>query len=348
MSTRTPPRRPAALLDTAAAHRRLDAALVRRAALLAAADTNVARLVHAAADGLPGFVLERLGPLLIVQLHEERLALTEETARELCAAAAERLGATAVYQKQYPAARTSVRPDLDARHRDPRPWLGTPAPAELPVLEHGLTYLVRPYDGYLTGLFLDHRGARRWVRAEASGRRILNLFAYTCAYTVAAAAGGAAATASVDVSRKALEWGKRNLAANGMTLGPHRFYAADVFEYFRRATRQRHRFDLVLLDPPTFARNRAGRPFVLRADLDRLVAGALSLLAPGGRLLLSVNHRETPRVRLRHAVERAAGACGQRVRPLEPPPGPEDFAGDPGYATSVLFESEGGAGGRRM
>lgn len=347
---RRPPQRPlAAPLDADTARRRLDAALARRAPLLAASDTSVARLVHDTADGLPGFVLERLGPVLIAQLHAARLAFSEDLARELCAAAAERVGATAVYRKWYPAGRTSIHSELDAQHRDPRPWLGTPAPAELSVLEHGLAYLARPYDGYLACLFLDHRAARQRLRAAAGGRRVLNLFAYTCGFTVAAAAGGAASTASVDVSRKALEWGKRNLAANGIALEAHRFYAADAFEFYRRAVRQGLRFDLVLLDPPTFARTATGRPFELRADLDRLVAGALGLLGSPGQLWLSVNHRETSVMRLEEAVARGARGGGLRVRLVERPELPEDFKGDPDYAKSVVFELEGaGAGGRTM
>jgi len=316
---------------------RLDAALARRAALLADPQTNVGRIVNSAADGIPGLVLERLGDVLIAQLHADRLALDEDAARSLCAAAAERLRVRAVYRKVCPRDRAAVSPALDVPHHDPNPWIGERASPELPVREAGMTFLVRPYDGYATGLFLDHRAHRALVRELAAGRRVLNTFAYTCAFTVAAAIGGAAATVSVDVSRRFLEWGKRNLAANGLALERHRFICSDVFDYYRRAARQGQRFDLVILDPPTFGRARQPRRvFVLAEDLERLVAEALPLLDPRGCLVLSVNHRGTSARRLEQVVAAAARERGRKIAHIEHPAPPEDFRGDPDAAKSVL------------
>jgi len=315
----------------------VERALERRAALLAAPQTDVGRLFHAAADGLDGLVVERFGPLLVAQLHEGRLAAADTVARDLCAEVAQRLGCTAVYRKVFPLDRSAARLDLERLHRDRAPWIGTPAPPELVVREAGLRFLVRPYDGYATGLFLDHRAARACIRGLAAGRRVLNTFAYTCAFSVAAALGAAAETTSVDISRRSLEWGKRNLAANDVELERHRFICADVFDYYRRAMRQQRRFDLAILDPPTFARGREARgTFCLADDLDRLVAGAIDLVAPDGLVYLSVNHRGTPVQRLEQAVRTAARAQKRRWKRLDPPPLPEDFHGDPDYAKSVL------------
>jgi 23S rRNA (cytosine1962-C5)-methyltransferase len=331
--------RPARPADLAAL---LDAALARRAGLLADPQTDVCRLFHSGADEIDGLVIEKLGSVLIVQLHAGRLAIDDAAVRELCATAAARVRATAVYRKVFPKDRTTPPADLERRHRDPAPWIGQPAEAELAVRENGATFLVRPYDGYATGLFLDHRAARARVRELAADRRVLNAFAYACGFTVAAALGGAAATVSVDISRKALEWGKRNLAANGLALDAHRFMCADVFDYYRRAARQGQRFDLVILDPPTFARvKKTGRVFTLATDLPRLVAGALELLDAGGILHLSVNHRGTSLRALQAMVRHAARARDRRAALLEGPPPPEDFPGDPDFAKSVWLRMGG-------
>jgi len=111
---------------------------------------------------------------------------------------------------------------------------------EYAVLENGIRFLVRPHDGHSTGLFLEHRDNRKRVRRLAAGRNMLNAFAYTCGFSVAAALGGAAGTVSVDVSKKYLEWGKCNFAANELNLADHRFICSDIFDYYRRARRRRH------------------------------------------------------------------------------------------------------------
>jgi 23S rRNA (cytosine1962-C5)-methyltransferase len=175
------------------------------------------------------------------------------------------------------------------------------------------------------------------VRALVAGQRVLNTFAYTCGFTAAAALGGARQTVSVDLSRKFLEWGKRNLAVNGVALDAHQFICSDVFDYYRRAVRQGQRFDFVILDPPTFARRKGHRQtFVLERDLERLVAGALGLLERGGIVHLSVNQRATARGRLKEVIATAARAQGCRCQWLEAAPLPEDFRGDPEFAKSVL------------
>jgi len=319
--------------------RRLDAALAHRRTLIDDPHTNVARLVDAAGDGLDGLVLERLGDVLIAQFHEGRLAAGEELARELCTRAAQQVGARAVYRKMFPRDRTTPGQSLESLHRDPQPWIGTPVEPEFAVREAGATFLVHPYDGYATGLYLDHRTQRARVRELATGRRVLNAFAYTCAFTVTAALGGAAQTVSVDVSRKYLEWGKRNLAANRVALEAHRFYCCDVFDYFRRAARQARQFDLVVLDPPTFARlERPRRVFLVTRDLGPLVQAALPLLAPHGHLLLTVNHRGTTQRRLEDTVRAAAREQRRPCQMLEPPAPPQDLRSSPEHPRCVLAQ----------
>jgi 23S rRNA (cytosine1962-C5)-methyltransferase len=302
--------------------------------LLADSNLTACRLVSGAADGIDGLVLEKFGDVLVAQFHEGRLRLTEPDLRELCEDARRRLGARAVYCKRFARDRSEAGAELNKRHREPAPWLGEPVERELGVLENGIRFLLRPYDGYSVGLFLEHRDNRRRVRERAAGRTVLNAFAYTCGFSVAAALGGAAATFSVDVSKRYLEWGKRNFAANNLELTGHTFICSDVFDYYRRAKRQGRRFDLIILDPPTFARTkRPKRVFVLADDLERLVAGAIERLNPGGWLLLATNHRGTSRPRLERAVALASGSRGHQI--VERPRLPPDFPGDESYAKSI-------------
>jgi len=158
------------------------------------------------------------------------------------------------------------------------------------VEEHGLRFWVNLGDYLDTGLFLDHRGTRARVRREARGKRFLNLFCYTGAFTVHAAAGGATSTTSVDLSPTYLEWAEANLELNGLSGPRHQLVRADAVEWLEE--RRKDRFDLVVLDPPSFsASKRMARRFDVQRDHPQLLRGALALLAPGGVLYFSTNFR---------------------------------------------------------
>ena len=153
--------------------------------------------------------------------------------------------------------------------------------------------------------FLDQRDNRRALRARVRpGVKVLNCFAYTCAFSVAAAAAGAR-TVSVDLSRRSLDWGKENFRLNGLDPAAdagHDFLAGDVFEWLRRLARQGRRFGGVVLDPPTFSRDRKGRVFRVEDDFGALVALAAALLVPGGWMLCSTNARTLTAAGFRRAV----------------------------------------------
>ena len=230
--------------------------------------------------------------------------------------------------------------DVAALHADPQPWIGEPVEEEFLVREDGLKLAVRPYDGFSVGLFLEHRDNRRRIQALAAGRRVLNAFSYTGGFSVAAAMGGAVSVASVDVSKRYLEWSKRNFSANGLDVSPHRFYCSDVFEFYRRARRQGLRYDLVVLDPPTFSRvPRSKKVFEVERQLDELIAGAVGLIDPGGILLLATNDRGLSRERMEKALMQADPARGCTI--IERPALPIDFAGDPEYSKTVIGRLEG-------
>lgn len=317
----------------------LDAAFAKRNSLLAEDRANAVRLFHGDADGIPGLVIERYADVLVVQLHEGRLALDENAIRSALEGFRERVGFRAVYRKAFVRDRGHVASDLADTHGDSRPWLGEPVGAEVIVRESDLRFIVRLYEGFSVGLFLEHRENRRLVRELASGRRVLNAFSYTGAFSVAAAAGGAATVHSVDLSKRYLEWSKRNFAANGIDLTAHLFFCSDVFEFYKRATRQQRRYDLIILDPPTFSRlRRPDRTFVLADELERLVGGAMALLEPGGLILVATNDRQLAVSRLDDAVR--SGAASRTCSILDHPRLPIDFAGDADYSKSVLARIE--------
>jgi 23S rRNA (guanine2069-N7)-methyltransferase len=163
------------------------------------------------------------------------------------------------------------------------------------VEEGGLRFWVNLDDYLDTGLFLDHRGTRARVRSEARGKRFLNLFCYTGAFTIHAAAGGAASTTSVDLSATYLDWAEANLELNGLSGRAHRFVRADAAEWLEspeaKPERGRGRFDLAVLDPPSFSASSRARRFDVQRDHPRLLRRTLELLAPGGVLYFSTNFR---------------------------------------------------------
>ncbi|WP_148716585.1 class I SAM-dependent methyltransferase [Chitinolyticbacter meiyuanensis] len=160
------------------------------------------------------------------------------------------------------------------------------------VEEQGLRFSVN-LDSYLdTGLFLDHRNTRARVRAEAAGKRFLNLFCYTGAFTVYAAAGGARETMSVDLSNTYLDWAVRNLALNGLADGLHRRVRQDVFQFLTDAIDDGAQYELIVMDPPSFSNSKKMQGVLdVQKDHRWLVEACLEILAPGGTLYFSNNLR---------------------------------------------------------
>jgi 23S rRNA (guanine2445-N2)-methyltransferase / 23S rRNA (guanine2069-N7)-methyltransferase len=182
------------------------------------------------------------------------------------------------------------------------------------VLEDGLRLLVNFEDYLDTGLFLDHRITRARLRAAAAGRRFLNLFAYTGAATVHAAAGGAAASTSVDMSRTYLDWAQRNLALNTNVIKArtHEFIQADCTEWLRDGARARERYDLIFLDPPTFSNSKRMKGVLdVERDHAAMIDACMRLLAPGGLLVFSTNSqrfRLDPTLAERYAIRDVSAA----------------------------------------
>lgn len=216
---------------------------------------------------------------------------------------------------------------------------GNPNDHRAVISENGIQYEVDFAAGYSQGLFLDQRNNRRDVAKRAPGKRILNCFAYTCGFSVTAAAAGAQSTTSIDLSRAYLEWGKRNFTLNGIDLsGPeHYFCRGDVFDWLSQFDRKKRFFDGVILDPPSFSRVKRGSVFTIEKDYPRLVALASRIVSPGGWVLACCNHHGVSKARFNQLVRKGALASSRVIDAEIIRPMPEDFSGEK-YLKSIYLE----------
>jgi 23S rRNA (cytosine1962-C5)-methyltransferase len=199
--------------------------------------------------------------------------------------------------------------------------------------EHHLKFGIDFGAGYSVGLFIDQRENRRFVR-QSKPKRVLNCFAYTCSFSVAAASAGAL-TVNVDLSKKSLERGRQNFALNSLSTEGHQFIADDVRPVLGRLARRGQKFDVIILDPPTFSRTKGGHAFYVESDFEELIVSALELIERDGRILLSTNCETLNE----QALERFSRYClklSRRSGALHRQPPPADFPPGAGAATIWL------------
>lgn len=283
---------------------RLAAAIEARAHRLGAEDG--ARLVHGEADGLPGLVVDRYGPVVVLQVTSPAV---EQGLDAIVPFLQQRLEADMILARNDVAVRR-----LEDLPQEVRLLHGRRC-TEVEVVEHGVRHKVLPFAGHKTGFYLDQEPARGLVRGLAADRRVLDLFCYQGGFSLAALAGGARSALAVDQSEEALARATAAAAQNGL----HGLTTvhANVFDYLRAQRESAQQFDLVVLDPPAFAKSRRELDGALRGyrDLNRL---CLRLLAPGGWLLTCScsHHVDLPRFEamLRQAAAGLPFRTGLRQR----------------------------------
>ncbi len=299
-----------AMADAPAGLRTLLGWTVARRAPLAEPETAIYRQVNGAADGLPGLTVDRYGDALVVSLYDTDDRLPPDPIPPvLLDVLTETTNPTSVYIKYRPRQASRLSEDQLAALAPTEPVAGHDL-GEFVAYEDGLAYVVRPGDGLNAGLFPDMREGRGRVRAWAAGRRVLNCFAYTCGFGVAATAGGAARVLNLDLSKSVLARGQENYRANGFEPDPHDFVYGDVFDWLRRLVRRGDRFDLVILDPPGFSSTKSGR-FSAARDYAALAELAVGCLAPDGLLLACCNVVELPWRKYRDQVLAGIAAGGR-------------------------------------
>lgn len=267
-------------LDDAWADRRLDAASRLRADHGVAGPDEAYRLVNGAGDLVPGVVVDLYGPWAVAAAHARGLLPVAGRLADRLVARGRVRGAVVKLRSRGGAAAPPGPPDIR----------GEAPPARSVVREGAFSFEVHLLGGVNVGLFTDMRQERRRLAGIASGRRVLNLFAYTGALSVAAASGGAAHVTSVDLSDGVLAWARDHFALNGLDAARHTTCAADVGAFLQAAAARGDRYDLVLIDPPSYSAAR-NAPFAIDRDYPPIVRAACDVLAPGGDLWLAANTR---------------------------------------------------------
>jgi len=283
-------------------------------------ESTACRVVNGEGDGLPGLTVERYGEHLMVQLYtgawKPHLPLVTAALEQVFSPAG-------IYEKFRPQKTRELAAEGKSKKYS-RLLAGVPAPGRVRVRENGLDFLVTLEEELNTGLFLDQRGNRRDLMARCRGKRVLNLFSYTGAFSVAAAAAGAAAVTSVDASAYYLDWAKENFAANRLNPKKHEFIEGDCLTVLKEMSRRGRVFDILLMDPPSFSTTRKSR-FTTRGGTSELVEAALPLLVPGGLLITSSNHQKVDLADYLKELRRAALQAGSELRVIRTAGQPEDF-----------------------
>jgi 23S rRNA (cytosine1962-C5)-methyltransferase len=317
-----------------------DPRLALRAALIDPQKTDAFRVIHGASDGWPGWYVERLGKFLLSQSEQP---LRAEQRKEL-ARLAKTFSAGGAYHKILS---RQVRRTTTAE-ASPQPVWGEAAPERFEICENGVRFELGFNEGCSTGLFLDQRDNRRrfltnHIAADfdfgpwTPDFGLLNCFAYTCGFSVCAARAGAKTT-SLDLSKKYLEWGRRNFALNGLDPAAHDFIYGDAFDWLRRLAKKGRAFDAVALDPPTFSQSKEHGIFRAEKDYGKLVAAALPLVKPGGVLFASTNATDWPPEKFLADVEEAIHSSGRKILQRHHVPQPPDFPisrAEPAYLKTV-------------
>jgi len=277
-------------------------------------ETNALRLVDGDGDGLPGIFLETFADRWVISTRSSHLPddirnwLTVQN--------------HSTYWKRLDQHEKESPTHICGPQQD-KPFIAT---------ENGVRYQIDFQAGYSQGIFLDQRLNRQRVRKfSAPGQTVLNTFAYTGAFSVCAALGGATTT-TLDLSQVYLDWAKDNFSANDLDPTDHYFCKGDTFHWLKRFARQGRKFDGIILDPPTFSRDDKGKVFRVEKDYHRLVSLAHACLAPGGWILCCTNCRKLDLRDFSRMVRE--GAPGAKVTALAMP---EEYTGE-NYLKSLWVE----------
>jgi len=273
-------------------------------------DTNCYRLVHGEGDGLPGLVVDYYDGVCVLQAHSVGMFRAK---KQICEALKSIYGSSlkAVYDKSSGTAPFKAglelidgylykRADFDGEQQE--------------VLENGNRFLVNWTEGQKTGFFLDQRENRACVGRYAAGKKVLNLFCYTGGFSIYALNNGAISVDSVDSSAKAMSLVDKNVALNGIDLSRHTSYCTDAIEFLKNAPEGK--YDLIIVDPPAFAKHRGVLSNALRA-YQRLNAAAIAKVAPGGLIFTFSCSQVVDKEAFALAVFSAAAQTGRSVRILD-------------------------------
>ena len=252
----------------------LSKAIDLRRSLFEGQQTNAYRLVNGEGDLLPGLVVDRYNDVLVMQI--STLGMQQQRAM-IVDWLVKNLAPKSIYEKSLLPSRKE-----EGLQDEQGSLFGDIPTGSVEVTENGLRFLVSILHGQKTGFFLDHREMRDQIRSLSNGKRVLNCFAYTGGFSIYAAAGGAAVVDSVDISAAAMQMAERNMQINGFSSSSNRFFAEDVFVFLREKSLD---YDIVILDPPAFAKRQKDVMSACRGykDINRLAMEKM----PAGSILLT-------------------------------------------------------------
>ena len=300
-------------------HERIAAAYTMRQRLgLLREDNTIYRLIHGEGDMLPGLVVDVYGATAVVQAHSVGMHLHR---REIAEAIVTNVPeVNAVYYKSDDTLPFKAQVDGDKAG-----WLIKPTQLsdQYWAVENGLEFRIDWLTGQKTGFFIDQRENRALVERYAAGKQVLNMFCYTGGFSLYALRGGAKQVHSVDVSQKAIDLVNANVARNFPDCTNHRAVAADAFDYLSAQCAEGKRFDLIILDPPAFAKHRDAVKNALRG-YQRINAKAIEMIRPGGILFTFSCSQAVDKEAFRLAVFSAAAQTGRKVRILHQLHQPQD------------------------
>lgn len=283
------------------------AALLTQKRSLLPPDTNVFRLIDGFGDSYPDVFVDRLGDRWLISTRNR--SIPQRIAKTLIHTG------EAVYHKQL---------DKDNKLA-PVQIGGTEQPSRFLIKENGIKLWLDMAAGYSQGLFLDQRNNRQRVRRQTQAQeKILNTFSYTGAFSLYAALAGAETT-TLDLAQPCLDWAKENMIANNINPDQHHFCKGDTLHWLKRFIKQERRFNGIILDPPTFSRDKDGTTWQVERDYGTLAALAYECLAPQGWMLCTTNCRK---LNLKDFIYQLKTHLPSRAR-YESSPMPADFTGEP-------------------
>lgn len=301
---------------------KLKKAAEARARLFKAPDTSAFRLFNGEGDGIGGVTIDFYDGYLLIQWYSKGIYAYKDSMIE--AIDGLELSYKAIYEKKrFDTAGQYVEDDDFVK--------GERGDFPVIVQENGIQYAVDLNDGAMTGIFLDQRHVRKAIRDKyANGRRVLNTFSYTGAFSIAAALGGAEKTTSVDVANRSLAKTIEQFSANGIDYEAHDIKVMDVFKYFGYAAKKGLEFDLIILDPPSFARTKK-RTFSAAKDYKNLLKETIAITAKNGIIIASTNSSAFNMKKFKGFIETAFKETNERYDILEEYTLPEDFKTIPAF-----------------
>lgn len=302
-------------IDLAFFKKKIREAIDKRASFFAAADTTAFRVFNGEGDGIGGLTIDIFNDFYMVSWYSEGIYSFRADVYDALNEVAKPRG---IYEK--------LRFNTNGQYVEQDDYVsGEQGEFPLIIQENGMNYAVDLNDGAMTGIFLDQRNVRQALRDSYSeGKTVLNTFSYTGAFSVAAALGGSVGTTSVDVAKRSLPKTIEQFAVNGIDYETQDIKVMDVFDYFGYAARHDLKFDVVVLDPPSFARTKK-ITFSTAKDYPKLLKDALKITNKDGIIIASTNNASFNMKKFKTFIDKAFKDTNKRYRILEQHQLPEDF-----------------------